>query len=230
MSEMAYRRQLNNFNHPDPELVHFVRAILESQLPIPEQLRIVLHLDDVEMQRHAATLAGRLEIDSLAPILIQLNQTTQDHDLQWMTVEALGCLRDPQAEQFLLTVLQSQQETSVRMSAAYAFHGRNRPGTAAPLLAVAQDTAEDPDLRGMVIEALAYQGDKSLLPQILPFLQDAEAVVRWDAVYTVGSLGDASLASYVEPLLNDTTQVNNQQTVADEAREVLEKWGVFLSS
>jgi HEAT repeat protein len=230
MSEMAYRRQLQSFTHPDPNIESFARMLLESQLPIPEQLRIVLHLDDIEMQRHAATIAGRLEIEALTPILIQLHQTTQDPDLQWMTVEALGCLQDAQAELFLLSVLQSQQETSIRMSAAYAFHGRQRPHTTTALLAIAQDTAEDPDLRGMVIEALAYQGDKSLLPQILPFLQDTEAVVRWDAVYTVGSLGDASFASYVEPLLNDTTRVNNLQTVADEAREVLEKWGVFLNS
>lgn len=230
MSEMAYRRQLQSFTHSDHNIEQFARSLLESTLPIPEQLRIVLHLDDIEMQRHAATIAGRLEIDALAPILIQLQQTTQDPDLQWMTVEALGCLQDAQAEKFLLTVLQSQQETSIRMSAAYAFHGHKRPNTTTALLAIAQDTTEDPDLRGMVIEALAYQGDKSLLPQILPFLQDSEAVVRWDAVYTVGALGDASFASYVEPLLNDTTRVNNLQTVADEAREVLEKWGVFLNS
>lgn len=230
MSEMAYRRQLHNFSHPDSDLVNFVRSMLESRLPIADQLRIALNLDDVEMQRHAATIAGRLEIDALTPTLIKVHETTQDEDLQWMTVEALGCLQDEKAERFLVTLLQSQGETSLRMSAAYAFHGRQRPGVAEQLLSVAQDTAEDADLRGMVIEALAYQGDKSLLPHILPFLQDSEAVVRWDAVYTVGSLGDASLAAYIQPLLNDTTQVNNQQTVADEAREVLEKWGVFLSS
>ena len=116
------------------------------------------------------------------------------------------------------------------MAAAYGFQGRKRPGAIAPLLTIAQRTTEYAELRGMAIEALAYQGDKSLLPQILPFLQDPEAVVRWDAVYAVGSLGDESFMSFVEPLLSDCTWATRIQTVADEARGVLEMWGVLPSS
>ena len=148
-------------------------------------------------------------------------------DLQLLVLEALSCLEDEQGHQLLLSILQNHPETQFRIQAAYGFHGRKRPGTVTPLLAIAQNTAEEAILRGMAIEALAYQGDKSLLPLILPFLQDAEAVVRWDTIYTVGSLGDASLQSCLEPLLNDTTRINNQ-TVADEAREVLQTWGVYL--
>lgn len=230
MSEMGYRRQLQNFTHSDEDLVVFVRAVLESPLPIPEQLHLVLHLDDLDMLRHAVCMAGRLEISELAPVLIGLYETMHDETLQWRTVEALGYMEDEQAHQFLLTLLQSREKTSLRIAAAYAFHGRKRPGTVVPLLTIAQRTTEYAELRGMAIEALAYQGDKSLLPQILPFLQDPEAVVRWDAVYTVGSLGDKSFTSFVEPLVSDCTWATRMQTVADEAREVLERWDVLPSS
>jgi HEAT repeat protein len=227
MSEMFYRRQLQDFTHPDSDLVEFVRAMLESTLPIPEQLQMVLHLDDIEMQRHAITMTGRLEISELAPVLIHLYETPSPPDIQLLILEALGDLQDEQALQLLLSVLQNHPDTKFRMKASYAFNGHKRSGTVGPLLAIAQNTAEDPVLRGMTIEALAYQGDKSLLPQILPFLQDVEAVVRWDAVYTVGALGDASLASYIEPLLNDATWATNVQTVANEALEILQMWGVY---
>jgi HEAT repeat protein len=230
MSDKSYRRQLKTYIKHFHALKHYgslvemLETLLASQQPIVKQLRMMLTLDDVERVENAISVIGWLKISEFTAQLIALYEAAQDNGLPWTIVTTLGLLENEQAYQFLLTILQDSLETQSRILAAYGLQSGKHPDAVAPLLALAQNTSEDARLRGQAIEALAYQGDKWLLPQILPFLQDSEIIVRWDALYTVGRLGDTSYRRYVEPLLNDTAQATNIQSIADEAREVLDAW------
>jgi HEAT repeat protein len=143
----------------------------------------------------------------------------------WMT--RFGVLEHPAMTDFLILTLQTSPSPNLRKCAAVALRDGKRPDAIEPLLALALDTDEPVELRGEAFEALAYQGNESLLPHILPFLQDSDATIRWDALYAVGHLGNISYASYVEPLLSDTTRVEESAifpSIGEDAQEILERW------
>jgi hypothetical protein len=232
---MRYRRQIQehvtNYQHGMMlDLGQFMSALLTSLLPVADQIERVLKQGDPQMIEHAIHIGATiLRISSLAPAMIHVYNTTSDEDLRFDIIQNLGYLDHDQAHQLLLHVLQHHTDAQLRVAAAYALQSGTRPDAVAPLLAIAHNTAEHPLLRGQAIEALAYQGDESLVTQILPYLQAPEANIRWDALYTVGQLGNMDYAFAIEPLLNDTTVVFGKNgTIADDVREILDRWTKYI--
>lgn len=230
MSEVRYRsqlRQLFTLYGFYPEQASFIDALLSSGLPIPEQLARILEGDpctDWQSLSQAIHTIAQLRLNNFELKLASLFEATDVYSLQFDILNALRTMDCTHISPFLLSVgLNKQHDAAIRCAAIGSLR-KKWPDMIAPLLATAQDTSDHPTLRGMAIHTLAMQDDKSLLPAILALLNDAETEVRYNAVYALSILGDASLAAYIEPLLTDTTPVNSAPTMADYARQVLEKW------
>jgi hypothetical protein len=195
MSEVRYRaelRQILAFDELDSELSGFVGVLLESMLPIPEQLRIVLDEDLEGAKVHAIVVIGTLQIHQLVPFLIHIYKALPKTSLfPFQILGTLVHLKHELLRQFLLDVLQDTQlPVGFRMRAVSGIEG----------------------------------SAKSLAQVLLPLLKDDDYKMRLFALQRLGVLGDASLASYLEPLLTDTAPAISTPTIGDYARQILEKW------
>lgn len=229
MSEMRYRRQLRSFAEifeEEPDFRHFLLGMLESQLPVEVQLADLLQQADLILQGYAIGAITYLRIHSLADSVLRVVQACPDPTFKAQWISQLGTLAHPQMTEFLLRLAFQKDEPDSRMAALVALQDGTRPEVVEPLLALAHDTKEPPDVRGCALEALGYQADASIVPRILPFLQAPEAIIRWDALYAVGSLGDIRFASFVKPLLTDNAPVENlpHVSIAEDAHEILQRW------
>jgi hypothetical protein len=177
-----------------------------------------------EADRGLVWLTGKLQMVDYIPKLGELYQKTQDTSVRQALLHSLGMMESTEANPYLFAVLQSDAPTDVRISAAYALQIGQRPEAITPLLTVAMNPNESPSLRGMAIESLSYQADKTLVPTLLPLLNDAAPEVRFWALYTIGEIGDKGFADQIAALSQDEAHVEPYGSIGQEACRILEKW------
>lgn len=177
-----------------------------------------------EADRGLIWLIGQLGMVDYIPKLWELYQKTQDTSVRQALLHSLGLMESTEANPYLFAVLQSDATTDVRISAAYALQIGQRPEAITPLLTVAMNPNEPPSLRGMAIESLSYQADKTLIPTLLPLLKDAAPEVRFWALYTIGEIGNRAFADQIAALSQDEAYVEPYGSIGQEACRILEKW------
>lgn len=235
MSEVRYRGLLRRI-HADRsrfsfeyEFTQFTGALLESQLPLVSQLRLILARDDVGMSREAVHVGHSIRIHELAPDLIQVFKTVDPIEGRFIKnaiLLALDYLRHQDIRAFMLAVLQSPGDITYRRTAAESLkRGTVQPEMALPFFHMAEDARDVTEMRCHAIEGLLYHGGARVLPLLVPLLQDESGQVRWTALRGFEKLGHSLYASSIKPLIHDDYQGDGFATIGTLARYILRKWG-----
>jgi HEAT repeat protein len=234
MSEVRYRRLLhrihdNRSRHSfENEFTQFTGAVLESHLPLVDQLRLILSRSDLEMSRQAVRVAHSLRIHELAPDLMHLFKTVDAFEGRFIknaVLLALGYLRHDEIHAFLLAIFQSPGDITYRRTAAEILKGgKKQPDMALPFFHMAENLSELTEMRCHAIEGLFHHGGPRVLPLLVPFLQDESGQVRWAALRAFEKWGNAFFASVIQPLTNDDYQWDTVVTIGMKAQTLLRKW------
>jgi HEAT repeat protein len=95
-----------------------------------------------------------------------------------------------------------------------------------PLIAVAQNLAEDERVRDMAAEALSVfvrRKPDRVIPALLRLVDDASAWVRWSVAFSLGHASDVRVIPALERLSSDETILpGGQVCIGTEAVEALD--------
>lgn len=215
MKEIQYRQQLReSMRHFLPDTYDHIKKMLASRSPISKQLH--KQLQQPKIADIAIFLIAQLGATEFVPELAQIYKKTRSFNARRWILSAWWRFEAKHKDD----LLQEMKAAAIRpFSDTQSF-----PFSLAPFLKIAQDKQHSPQKRAMSLEALAWHGEADLLPALFPLLDDAEPKVRFAALYPICILGDISMASKIEPLLNDTAEAEPFGTVSKEAQSVLDTW------
>lgn len=234
MSEVRYRgllRAIYNsragrfpFEH---EYAQFIEAVLESHLPLIDQLRLILARDDLDISRYVVRVAHTVRIHELAPDLIHEFKTVDTLESRFKNaiLLALDYLRHDDIPAFLLAVMQSHEAIEHRRTAIQSLrHAKVRPELALHFLHMAEDLSEVAEMRRYAIEGLIRHGRRTVIPLLVPFLEDKLGQIRWMALIGFEMYGHALFAPVIAPLIDDPYQGDELMTIGALAQKILAKW------
>lgn len=109
----------------------------------------------------------------------------------------------------MIALMQSHSDPEVRYEAAYLISFSRQVAYAYPaLLAVLEDEAETPMIRGQAAEGLGYAGKPEAVPALLQALMNEDLQMRWDVVFALGAIGDPRAIPALEQIAtNDFREI-----------------------
>jgi HEAT repeat protein len=159
---------------------------------------------DLELRLIAYWLIGKFRSKQSLPGLI-LGSEDSIESIRRQTADALQYFEPEEALPLLLKLL-SDENSDVRKASAHSLGLLGSAAAQPMLLTMAENQAEETEVRGMAIEALGNLGDVTSLPILLRLLDDPSPDIRFWAVFALGELGDARAISYLESIsLHDKT-------------------------
>lgn len=122
---------------------------------------------------------------AIASLVDLLHKSSTDLELQWFVARILGQFDHADAVIALVHLLQNTEDEDIAEIAAQTLAQISPQAidTLAPLLA-------DPQLRALVVPALAQMQDAAIVPLLLPVATDADATVRAIVLETLGRFHD----------------------------------------
>lgn len=137
---------------------------------------------------------------AIASLIDLLHKTPTDVELQWFVARILGQFDHADAVMALVHLLQHTDDEDVAEIAAQmlAQIGPQAVDVLARLLA-------DPQSRTLVVPALAQVQDPTIVPLLLPVVDDADVTVRAIAIETLGRFHDPRI---IPALLQGLTDLN----------------------
>ncbi|WP_421656690.1 HEAT repeat domain-containing protein [Leptothermofonsia sp. ETS-13] len=139
---------------------------------------------DLESRWFAARILGEFDNPDTVQALIAILQNAEDEELSMIAAEALANLGASAI--CALTSLLANEDT--RFLAVQSLSQIRRSETIAPLLSVVNDP--QPGIRAMAIDALGSFHDPRIPPLLLQALTDPAAIVRRNAVASLGVRSD----------------------------------------
>lgn len=117
--------------------------------------------------------------------LEKIRGSTRDSNptVRWAAIEFLYRVRDPKAMEILESVLAMDTETAVRKNALDLLRRAQKPTAIKEVLLALRD--REKELRIAALLALGEIGDRSLVPQVSPLLNDIDFEVRLQAMHTM---------------------------------------------
>ena len=215
MKETQYRQHLREImSHLLPDTYDHIKTMLASRSPIVKQLHT--QLKQPKFAETAIFLIAQLGVVEFVPELVQIYKKTRSFNIRHWILYAWWRFEVNHKDD----LLQQMKTAAIHPLAGV----RTLPFLLAPFLKIAQDNRQVVEKRAMALQCLAWHGDAELLPALFSLLHDNEPKVRHSALYPIRILGDASMAWRIDPLLNDTADVEPFGTVGQEARKVLDIW------
>ncbi|MEW6026541.1 MAG: HEAT repeat domain-containing protein [Planctomycetota bacterium] len=143
---------------------------------------------------------------SIDPLLGVLNNVRESAALKNKVVVALRRIKNPRIVPALIELVdrESPELVAVIVETIGAFGSEGRPAVAKfheCLKSVKYQN--DEKLIKALIDALGDIKDQSSAPEILPFINDSRARVRWSASNSLGKIGVPEIAPQLAKLLND---------------------------
>lgn len=150
---------------------------------------------------------------------------SNDFELVKRSSLALGYLGSKSATRPLLKILRNSPSWQSRMFAAATLMELGDKWAVLPLIAVAENVAEDQRVRDEAAEALSVfvrkQPDR-VIPALLRLVDDASAWVRWSVAFSLGHASDARAVPALERLSRDATILpGGQVCIGVDATEAL---------
>lgn len=176
----------------------------------------------------AAWVLGRVGDRRDSTTLARSVRDLEPHVVRRAAVQALGLLPSPAASEALIERLDRDREHEVRAAAAAALGTLGSRSGVDALCQRLADRSEDDQVRGFSAEALGHvlaYGPPSVEPlEVLrAALSDPSPNVRFWTAFALGEAGDTSDVARLHKLQADATEVFGGATVADEARESIER-------
>jgi HEAT repeat protein len=145
-----------------------------------------------------------------------------DPGVRGEAARSLALLRSKRSLQPLIAAL-GDTEVEVRTSAAYALGSLADERAFDALLKALSNREEDPQVRGMVAEALARFQDRRAVAPLIAALHDPSAEVRFWASFALAGLGDPQALPDLERLAAaDEAVVPGWWSVKKEAADAIE--------
>jgi HEAT repeat protein len=206
-------------NAPDRPLSELGSQVLANLLPK------YLHPDtsDDERDKILEIVAG-LKPANIIPFHLSVF-VSNDFELVKRSSLALGYLRSKSATRPLLKILRNSPSWQSRMFAAATLMELRDKRAVLPLIAVAENVAEDERVRDEAAEALSVfvrkQPDR-VIPALLRLIDDGSAWVRWSVAFSLGHASDARVVPALERLSRDETILpGGQVCIGADAIEAL---------
>lgn len=159
---------------------------------------------------------------ALAPLVHCLH--AEDVDLRRQAARCLGILDGDEAGARLVECLEQEQDPDVRMYAAHSLGMIGGLRAFEALRSILHHSHEEPRVRAMAIESLAHlEGTQAA--DLVGFLEDPSAEVRYWTVFALGQLGDASVIPMLQRLSGDRECPEGLGSIADEVVEAIENIG-----
>ncbi len=151
---------------------------------------------------------------------------SNDFELVKRSSLALGYLGSKTATRPLLKILRHSPSWQSRMFAAATLMELRDKRAVLPLIAVAENVAEDEHVRDEAAEALSVfvrKQPERVTPTLLRLVDDASAWVRWSVVFSLGHASDARVIPALERLSRDETILpGGQVCIGADAIEALD--------
>jgi HEAT repeat protein len=163
-----------------------------------------------EVRQAAAQALETLEAaQSLEEVFDSLKRG--DRGTKIRAIYALGRIGGEQVIPILLYCA-GRSEEDIRCAAIKVLGETARPEARATLLEKLQDPSQA--VRAVAIEALSHYGDRSLVPNIMPFLEEDDGMLDAEAALALGRIGDAAR---VESLIIKLLDSQHEKTRAAAA-------------
>jgi HEAT repeat protein len=178
---------------------------------------------DFEVRSSAVWVLGRVmklgrhkKSDALAPLLAALGDPNKW--LRGAAAQALGVLHDRRARSRLIEVMRTDPEIHVRTFAAHALGDLNGPRAIEALRQVLGNQDEDPNVRGMAAESLAYCFAREAVRDLIAGLHDRTPEVRFWSAFALGFMKAKPALLELERLASrDGAEVPGWWSVSKEA-------------
>lgn len=154
------------------------------------------------------------------PVLARCLQA-KDPALRQEAARCLGILNGDEACAQLVKCLQQEADPEVRMYAAHSLGMIGGPSSFDALRATLRYADEEPRVRAMAAESLAYVRDPRAIADLLKVLDDSSSEIRYWSVFALGQIGDASVIRSLERLGEDEECPEGLGSIADEVAEAL---------
>jgi hypothetical protein len=219
---------LNQFvanQNDNASVQHDIAALQEAGMNSYETLLQIA--DDLQADPNIRALAcwllGKTKRSESLPTL---RRACQSPTLT-VRVAALQALRgyspDEQLSSITIDVLLYDSSQEARRAAAYALAAVGTESALPILIAVLQDSAHSPAVRGMVAETLSNFAYPSVVESLITSLDDPEVEVRFWATYALGEIGDPQALPKLRQLaLDDVGVLANWGTIKQEARQAID--------
>ena len=187
---------------PAPELQVIPTATPEAMPEEPgntPSTPVVLNVDDAPPKASG---------DQASPGVDALIKATEDPDwrVRWDAINALGNLKDPRAVPALVKRALLDDNSHPRWRSLWALSLVDREGSEAiPLLLTG---LKDPDPLVVRNAAVALAGFRQpeARPELIRGLNDPDSFRRWEAVFSLKSIGDAEVARALISILNEEAE------------------------
>jgi HEAT repeat protein len=156
-------------------------------------------------KRNSATEAlMRIGDKAIAPIVERLRGDS-DIDVRLSLVTLLGDLRNRDAFELLLKILDTESDLNVASSVVSSI-GKYREPASVPRLVTLLQQRSDLWLKFHIVEALGEIGDRAALPSILPLY--AEKSLRKPVLEAIGKIADVGTVSFLLRVIADEEKLN----------------------
>jgi len=191
-------------------------ALEAGRLQIKESIPSLIKLLDDEsykVRRNAIYALSWMQAKEAVPYLIKLTEENNDKWIRRRATQALGQIGDTQAVPVLIKLL-SDADPAVKENSIYSLGWLKDKGAVSPLLALYEKEKERADddsstssihIRGDILQALGFIGDKSVSSLLISALDPKEDVrIRKDAAFALGLLGDETGIPYLNKIAAKT--------------------------